>query len=189
MGTATLSPPRLAQPDLPPHRSRAAAKPASRFAAPAPIPPIESREADPGPPAADGAPTDLRRRTQRDLAERVLIRSEWLMPDERALLAAVYRDGATTVELAALSGMSPKSVRTRVKRLVARVLSPGFEFVMRRRDSWPAERRRVATAFFLQGRSQRDAARFLRLTLHEVRRHIDAVRALASVEGAAERVS
>jgi ABC-type lipoprotein export system ATPase subunit len=68
--------------------------------------------------------------------------------------------------------------RRRLRRLIERALSPRFAFVVAHRASLGATRRRVAMACIVQGRSLREASGMLGLSLHAVRRHIDAVEAL-----------
>lgn len=123
------------------------------------------------------AAADLRRRKRRDLSDHLLLRAEWLEPSERALVEAVYRDGRSAIELAALAGRTPRSMRRRLRRIVRRVLAPEFVFVAQRRSRWTASRRRVADACILHGRSMREAATELGLTLHTIRRHMEAIRA------------
>lgn len=136
---------------------------------------FEDRESRPFDPAVEA---DLRRRRQRDMVEHLLDRAACLPPDDLALLRAVYADGRTAVELAALMRCDARALRRRIRRLVERLLSPRFLFVLRHRDGWSATRKRVATACVLHGRSLREAAAELRLSLHTVRRHLDAVNAL-----------
>ncbi len=128
--------------------------------------------------------TDLRRRRRRDLVERIVERADLLAPADRALVHAHYRDGRSVVEIARLRGGSPRSLRRRLKRLVERELDPLFAFVARRRASWSHTRRRVATSLMLEGRSMRETGQRLGLSLHTVRRHHDAVRALYESESA-----
>jgi DNA-directed RNA polymerase specialized sigma24 family protein len=116
----------------------------------------------------DGEP-DLRRRVTEEVVDRLLERATCLPLTDRALLRAVYRDRQSTVELARLLGSAPRQVRRRLRRLVARVLSPEFIFVLRHRESWPRLRAEVATACILEGKSLRQAARDLDRSLTSVR--------------------
>jgi len=125
---------------------------------------------------------DLRRKRTRDLAEIVADHAQHALPDERAIIHAIYRDGLTAQRVAHLRCESPRRVRSRVRRIVARLVSDRFRFVVRSRDRWPLQRRRVATACVLQGMSMREAARFLQLTLHQVRRELETVRTLMAEE-------
>lgn len=121
---------------------------------------------------------DLRRKRRRAVAEELVERAEHLLPPDRALIRAVYHDGQTAAEIARLQGVSPRRVRSRLRRLIARMASPDFLVVARDRHAWPPTRRRVATAVVLQGLSMRETAIRLRLSLHAVRRHMEQIRAL-----------
>lgn len=143
--------------------------------------------------------TDLRRRVRREAVETILHRAVWIDPSDRVLVEAVYRDHRTVADLARLLGTDDRSLRRRVRRIVQRLLSPQFVFVASsmarsatsRRPSSPASpppgpwsdtRRRVAEHCVLNGRSLRDAARALNLSLHVVRRHRDALHACFEME-------
>lgn len=121
---------------------------------------------------------DLRRRRRADDAERLVIRAQWLAEPDRALVEAVYRDGQTTVELARLLETDARRVRRRVKKLVGRLASPKAMFVAQHGERWSPMRRRVAIACVLHGRSLRESADELGLTLHTVRLHAHAIDAL-----------
>ena len=120
---------------------------------------------------------DLRRRMPRDVADLLVTRAEWLLAEDRALICAVYRDNMTARQVAELRGTSARAVRRRLRALVQRLLSPRYEFVAQRREKWAPTRARVAVACVLQGRTLRGAAEHLKLSLHTVRRHMDAVAA------------
>lgn len=124
------------------------------------------------------ARVDLRRRETRELAETIVARAEWLLPPDRDLMLAVFARGLTSAQAASLLGITTRSARRRVHALATRALSKEFETVVRERGSWPPTRRRVATACVLEGRTLRQAAAHLRLTLHAVRTQMDIVRAL-----------
>ncbi len=125
---------------------------------------------------------DLRRRRTREMAEVLVGRAEWLGDEDRAIVSAVYQDGISAKDLANIRGQSPRCVRRRIHALVQRITSDEFAFVLRARDQWPPTRRRVATACVLRGMSLREAGDKLGLSLHAVRKHMDAVRALHSAE-------
>jgi len=129
--------------------------------------------------------SDLRRKRTPGLIERVVERAALLPDDDRALLLAVYRDATPARTIAALRGVDPRRIRRRVRALVQRVLSPSFEFVLAHAGEWPRTRKRVAVAIVIEGRSLREAAERLGVTIHTVRRHIEAIRLLerASREG------
>lgn len=121
---------------------------------------------------------DLRRRMTPAMAERVVMRLEHLPEVDRAILRSVFVDHRTVKDLAPMSGYSAKVLRRRVSRTVKRVLGPRFGFVLERRGSWTPTRRRVATLCFIDGRSVREVATELGLSLHAVRRHREAIEAL-----------
>lgn len=106
-----------------------------------------------------------------------------LPESDLALLRAIYVDGRTIAETARLGGIPSPRLRLRVRRLVRRVLSREFAYVLEGRRRWSTTRRAVAEACFLQGRSTREAATFLRLSPYVVRRQREAI--LALCEGAA----
>lgn len=139
---------------------------------------IRSRPMDPS------TELDLRRKSHRDFAQQLVDRATVLDPADRVLIEAHFRDGVPTCELAALTGDAVRSVRRRVRRLAERLRSDRFLFVARHMHQWPAQRRRVATACILQGRTQRQTAQKLGLTCHTVRRHLDAIDALHQQAGA-----
>jgi DNA-directed RNA polymerase specialized sigma24 family protein len=126
---------------------------------------------------------DRRRRQGRDLAETLVSRAEHLLPEDRALLNAIYRDGSSAREIAILTGTCPRSVRLRIRKLAQRALDPRFAFVLVNRDQWPPTRRKVATEHILHGRPLRETASQLDLTLYAVRRHADAIRVMYEAIG------
>lgn len=129
---------------------------------------------------------DRRRREGREASETILRRAQWLPRVERELIRAVYGDGRKPSQVGVLIGASDRVMRARVRRIVTRMASREFMFVIRRRRSWPEERGRVATALFVEGRPLRAVAREQRVTVHAVRREWDLVRALCAEERARE---
>jgi DNA-directed RNA polymerase specialized sigma24 family protein len=124
------------------------------------------------------AATDHRRKAAREPAERILARAEFLPPEERQLIEAVYGDGWTIRRVAELSGTHPRVMSKRIARIVARAMSPEFTFVAMRQRTWRGTRRAVSRACVLHGLSQREAARRLGLSLHCVRRQHQAIRGM-----------
>ena len=115
----------------------------------------------------------------RDSADEILCRSNALPTTDAALLRAVYHEGRPLTEIAALLDLPIRRVRQRVRRLVDRVKSPHFDFVIRRASGWPDLRRRVAHAVVVMGDSYRKAGQRLNLSLHTVRREYAVVMAMA----------
>lgn len=124
--------------------------------------------------------SDLRRKLESTAADRLLARSEFLPPADRALLRSIYADGKPATEVAALIGRSARHVRVRVRALAKRVMSPVFAFVVAHGATWPESRRRVGISCFVNGQSQRDAAASLGTSLHAVRRHCQAIQDLSN---------
>lgn len=106
---------------------------------------------------------------RRALAERLLRMSEHMTNRDRMLLRSIYDRGLSASELARAVGVHPRTVRRRVQRLVERAASPVFTYVLREREGWPSTMRRVAELVFLEGCSQREAAKRLSVSLHQVR--------------------
>lgn len=121
---------------------------------------------------------DLRRRFTADHAQALADRAECCLPDDRALVHALLRQGLSPKEIAELRSIPASTMYKRLKALVNRLNSPRFEFVLRHRDAWTPTRRRVATACVLEGRTLRGTATHLGVTLYTVRREMDAISAL-----------
>lgn len=163
-----------------------------------PCPPASSRIS---PSTRSPDPRDLRRRSRagRDAAQHCIELARLLRPGDRAALLAVYRDGMTVKDLAALapSGVhSARALRRRLRSISTRMLAPKFEFVAaflepadqseRRRlglPTWPPTRRAVAQQCVINGLSMQKAARVLGITLHAVRREANAIHALFEATG------
>jgi hypothetical protein len=124
-------------------------------------------------------PPDLRRRDARRHAEQIAERAQFLPRHERCLITAFYEQGRNIAELAALSGQSPRSLRREIRRVLARLTSPEFAFVVVNLDRWPSTMRRVAQSCVLDGVPVRRASQTLRLSLHTVRKHRETIRMLA----------
>lgn len=111
-------------------------------------------------------------------------RATHLPEQDRYLIEGVFRDGRPISDLAAMwrehpaAGRAPRSLRRRLHRLVDRLLSPRFEVVASLNHTWGPTRKRIATACVLHGLSTRQAADHLGVSLHTVRRQIDAINAI-----------
>lgn len=124
------------------------------------------------------AKIDLRHRAFRERAEDQVALAEWLHPTERALIESVFDRGMTVSQLALMSGDDPRLLQRRLRRLLRRMNSREFREVIRRADTWPVTRRRVAQACILQGLTLRGAAEQLRLSIHTVREQLAIIRAV-----------
>jgi len=125
----------------------------------------------------------LRRRMRRDARERLLDEARHLPAADRLLVEQVYRHGMRLSDVATLIGRDPEWVGRRVRRLVARTRDPVYRYVTRRSHRLSKPRRAVALAVIVEGRTLRDTADATRLSLHAVREHLIAVKALARSEG------
>lgn len=123
---------------------------------------------------------DARRRHTREMIQQLVERAAHLPEADAALIRAVYAEGRSVSSLAKMLGRDPRWLRRRVRGLVKRIASPEYIFVATRRAHWAKTRARVAALCILEGRSLREAASELGLTLHTVRRHHDAVRELCT---------
>jgi len=126
---------------------------------------------------------DLRRRRSRDLADTVLARCDALPESDAILLRAVFGDNRPMTEIALLSQTPVRRLRRRVRKLLDRLLSPTFGFVLAQSNGWTLPRRRVARAVVIEGKSYRTAGRDLGLSLHAVRRHCACVHAMCEAAG------
>jgi DNA-directed RNA polymerase specialized sigma24 family protein len=129
------------------------------------------------------------------LIETVVRRAAWLAPTDGAVLLSVYEQGLPVAEAARRLGTDEKALTRRIRRLIERVMAPRFVLAARvlRPDpdlrrllpepdplAWPPTRRRVADAVVIRGLTMRHAAAELRTSLHSVRRHMDAIHAMAN---------
>lgn len=132
-----------------------------------------------GPVDGQGGPTRSSRVDHgRALAESVLNRSEWLSPSDRQLLRSIYADGHPVARLAPMLHVGKRSLRRRIERLLERVNSRRFAYVAARHARWPSTRRRIAASMVLEGRSLRETAESMGMSLYNVRRHYEAINAL-----------
>lgn len=121
---------------------------------------------------------DLRTRPRLDRQDLILMRAEWLLPGDRALLEAVFRRGQTIRELSPLLAMPERTLRLRLHRLVDRVLSDRFAYAIRHLARWTGVRRRIATCCILHGLALRAGAKAAGVSIHTARRHLDAIDAM-----------
>lgn len=133
------------------------------------------------------APTHAGRRLASSLPrlsiDHILEHARHLAAGDRALIEGVYLRGMSAAELARAAGKEPGTVRKRLARVVRRMSSPIFRFVVRHKSQWPPERAAIADAVILRGLSQRTAAMTLGLGVHRVRRELDGIRALLEAAG------
>lgn len=128
---------------------------------------------------------DLRTSMLRREADAILCRAGRLPAEDRALLEMIFRDGRSAASVARMMSVPGKRVRARVRRLLARIDSPLFQYVIANAERWPDDQRLVAVALFVEGRSIRGAACHLGTSYYTVRRLGTEVRAaLLAYQGA-----
>ncbi len=126
---------------------------------------------------------DFRRRRSRDAVLRLLAAATWASPADRALIHAVYDQGMSVEAVAAVRCTNPRTLRRHLHRIVDRLGSDAFAYVVQHRRAWSPVRRRIATACILEGLSRRQAAAALRLSLHRVRREMVIIEAILVAAG------
>jgi len=98
---------------------------------------------------------------------------------DRDLLIAVYNDGIPVRRLGRMLGVrSQATLARRIRRALDRLANPLFRKVLGSRNRWSAERHAVAEQVWLRGRTNRQAAHALNLSLHRVRQHVAAIKAV-----------
>lgn len=121
---------------------------------------------------------DLRRTHRRDAIEQIVARAAFLPPHERLLVELYFDHGRSIKDIAAASRVHDRVMSRRIRRLLERLNSERFSFVVRNMNAWPPQRRSVASAMVLQGRSIRQAARELSVSVYTVRRQHETISAL-----------
>lgn len=112
-------------------------------------------------------------------ARRLVDVAAHLSEQDRALVEAVLGRGVEVPVMAEAMGLSPSTLRSRIRRLRARAASKEFAFAALFADTLGAERGSVARKCFLEGLSVRQTAKQLALSVHAVRQHRAAVLAQA----------
>ena len=120
-----------------------------------------------------------RRVGARQRAETVLALAEHLPEDDRVLLRQVFELGLTVPQIARQMDRPRGRVYRRVQRVLRRMATPLFRYVAGHQRILPAELRPVATFCVLAGLSVRHAAGRSRMTLHEIRCRLQALKMLA----------
>ncbi len=103
----------------------------------------------------------------------IMGRAELLSTEDRDLIEAVMIHGQSTDALAGLMGVSGRTIRRRVERLVRHLASREFLQAARALPYLAEDDARLARLAFCQQRSQRWLARHLNMTSHCLRRRLD----------------
>jgi hypothetical protein len=128
-----------------------------------------------------------RRRAMGDQTDRLLHRSMLLDREDQALIVSVYRDHVPIPRLAAIRNESTRQVRRRIQRLSDRLLTPRTSYLLARKHAWEHERWAAAQRCLVAGHGMRRVADDLGISLHRVRKHVDAVRTLFDEHGRGPR--
>ncbi len=122
---------------------------------------------------------DDRRAGGRDRIESLLALAEHLPEEERLLLRQVFELGLTIPQVARQTQRPRGHVYRRVQRILRRLSTPLFRYVAGHQRILPAECRAIASLAVLAGLSVRQIAQRTRLTIHEVRSRVQALKMLA----------
>lgn len=126
----------------------------------------------------EGVAIDLRTRMARESVEDLLRRARLLDPLDQSLLEQHLGNGRSVASIARERGCLPEGLRSRIKRLVARIDSPLYAMVRDRAGMWDGQMRAIAIACVGRGRSMRGAARELGIGIHVVRTRMLEVRGM-----------
>ncbi len=121
---------------------------------------------------------------QRDYAERLLERAAHLEKTDRLLIEQVYRNGMSITDAACISGDDPRKVQRRITKLLKRMDSDRFVFVLGHWELLPVSIRKTVELVVLQGHSLRRAARLSRVSLYQVRQHLRTLESLTDISAA-----
>ncbi len=116
---------------------------------------------------------DADRRLQ---TERVLMRASWLAPADRALVEQVLQRGVRPHQIAAIAGVTTRTIQRRLARLIDRLTDPDCEFILRHHRQWDKPAGDVAIAIWIRGLTFRQTAEQLGMTLHNVRQQVQMIR-------------
>jgi len=92
----------------------------------------------------------------------------------------VCRYGRPLCEVAALQGLHARAVEPEYQRLIKHLKHPAYVYLMTSSALLDPEVRRTAEARYFGRRTLRETARCRRRSLHEVRKHLTIVEALAT---------
>ena len=130
---------------------------------------------------AESAAQELRNRA--GLTSRLLHLADHLPEADRALLQAVYDRGMQPCDFARAVRQRPRAIQYRIRRIITRIGSPMFQFVVGQQMVWNEPRRSIAELAILRGVSQREVARRLGVSVHRVRQEVSLVRAQCEMQG------
>lgn len=121
--------------------------------------------------------------------ERVLGRAELLRQGDRELLEAVLGRGQSAASLARMMGTPPRTIQSRVRRLIRRLTSRSFLEAARALPLLSPQDAALARMRYCQGATYDELCRELKLTLHHVRRNLDRMAAQVETIGRISRTA
>jgi len=117
---------------------------------------------------------------RRDEAERLLYLAAYLEDEaDRLLVEQVCQHGRPLRELATMRGTTPRLVERHYQSLIKHLKDPVYRYLTVNAALLRPEVRRTAQARYFGRRTLRDTAGHLGRSLHEVRKHITIVQAMA----------
>ena len=116
---------------------------------------------------------------RREGVERLLELGRVLPAGDRALIEQVFRRGATSAEIARLTGVPPYRMQRRRRLILGRLRHPLYAFAIDHMELIPYSARGTVKLVLFHGMSLRGAARRRGKTLHEVRSHMHTLAVLA----------
>ena len=125
---------------------------------------------------------DLRRRRDADLSRRIARRAHWLDKHDREITLAYFERGLTASQISEMSNEDARHIRKRLREIVLRLEDPRCAYVVANRNAWTPKRRAIAEDLFLRGRSMRDVSKTHKTSLHMIRKHRDAIDAMAQAD-------
>ncbi len=132
---------------------------------------------------------DLRKRRADALNDRIVQRADWLEPDDRAMVQAMFADGYSAAQIARLSETPVRTIRARIHRIVTRLSDPRTAYVVRNAREWSRTRREIGRAIFVRGLSLRETANELEMSFYLVRRHREAIEAMFDAQRQSARTT
>ena len=104
-------------------------------------------------------------------------RAKLLSEEDQLLVEAVLVRGQSAAFTARLMGASPRSIRNRVRRICRHLTSRRFLDAARAMPYLEPDDGELARLWFCEGVSQRQLCRRLDLTVHELRKSLESLRA------------
>lgn len=122
---------------------------------------------------------DFRRRREGELSTMVVRRAHWLRGRDREIAISFFQRGMHATEIASMMRMNARHVRKRIKQIVLRLRDPRCAYVVAHASGWSPRRRQIGEDLYIHGHSMRRISEQRGLSLHAVRKHRDAIDAMA----------